>query len=619
MIRVYGFEGSWPKNAAATWGAAALLVADEVVRNAYSGQTMALRELTAPDAPDVVTLLPEDVSIEDQYGASDVTVVALRRTSHFYLFKTRLGTTQGLITRRPVSGNTFYYVFATREAFSQYSSRVSARVFGDFLRNETREPEAKRNILYDALALDPHSPYLHVLRTLASPNVDATRVLVAASLRSDADRETYRQLLEACTADRLEYRLKYDGGIAKGRGLEVGRAQKQFAAIQTMDDRLIPYLRKTVPFLREQGTQTSPLRVTLEAGSAEIVFSAIVEGEPLFRRVARYIELTYLQDALRGDLPEDLSTDPSFTDALETIANPSPDTQLSHKPLGRDQYEEVVVRRTVANKFREDGPISLLGTPQGASGEMRRIDIKLFPGLREVVSLDNDGEGGLPTGRDFFRQRNDFMFRPFVFRMWRQLDNRGKHVFWLQSAKLLETGTTDMLDAVPSSVIPGAFFRTPSMQTAVHIGEVLTIDGDSVGEVGNPSLVTWEVFLRRYADWCERYELDHGLQDNAVWIPPARRRAPPRLIRTLVALSELDGTASFERIRELDAKTYPRDRIARFALHNLFQEHSDLLQREDRDEDYQLTLTARGAQLVRVFLRAQEFLASMPTFEDDEA
>jgi hypothetical protein len=617
MIRVYGFEGAWPRDASVAWGAAALLVRDDIVCNAYSRLTISLQELTATDAIDVVSTLPDDVEIDDRCAESDVTVVALRRTDHFYLFKARLGSQAGLIQRRSVAGHTFYYVFATRETFHQYASKVSARVFADFLKNESRPNDIKQRILYDAITLDPHSPYLHVLRTLAAPNRDATKRLVAASLRSDPDRETYRRLLEACTSDHLEYSIKYSGGIAKGRGLEVGKAKEQFAAIKTIDDRLIPYLRKTIPFLRVQGTQAPSLRVVLLPGSAEIVFSATVEDEPLFRRVARYIELTYLQDALSGNLPEDLSRDTTFTDALETVVNPSPDTQLQHRPIGRTEYEDVVVPRIIATKVREHGPLTILGTPQGASGEMKRIDIKLFPGIRESVSLEDNGFGGPPLGREFFHERNDFLFRPFVFKMWRQIDEDGRHVFWLQSAKLVDIGSTEPINAIPSSVVPGGFFMSLDLTVSVRSSAILSIRTDAVGQVGNPSLVTWESFLSRYASWCENYELEMGERDDAVWIPPTKQRSVSRLIRTLRALDELGGAAPFERIRELDGRADPRrDRIARWTLHNLFQEHPDLLLREERDDDYEMIMTARGRQFLAVYRRAQHFLAEVPESHD---
>jgi hypothetical protein len=607
MIRVFGFEGTRPDDANIAWGAAALLVKPDTLLNAHSRLTVPLADLSKTDATESVVALPDDVVVSEDDAASDITVAAIRRSEHSHLFLVRKNTQSGEIARR-IRGQTTFYVFATKADFAAYADRVAGQVIVELLKKEPDAREVQQRLIYDALVLAPHHPHLHALRTLTAPDIKATERLARASLRSDSDREAFRQFLEALTADSIDYRMKYEGGIAAGQGLDIEDAVQQFGALKTVISKgLIPHLRKVIPFLRTDEVELPMQRVLLHAGSAEIIFSVNVKDESRLRRVARYLELQYLQDALQGNLPATFPHDSTFLQAFEQVLQPTVDTVLTHKPFGAVDFEDVVIQPFVSTGIREDAPFEILGAPQGASSELKRIDIKFFPFMREAVSLEDDGSGSPGLGRHHFRERNDFLFRPFVFKVQRISDSTHRHRFFLLSSRLLDVNVPDRITAIPSTVVPGAYLIDLDLPIVVSEGG-LTIGNDYIGETPeSPSFNTWESFLHEYGQWCQNYEFTRGATADAKWLPPSKAKPPTKTIRVLMVLAELgEAAVPLSQVRNVLRKRRTHEREPRLGLGAIRREveHSRFFETQQYEEELLVKMTADGARLLSIYRKA---------------
>lgn len=612
MTRVYGFEGTWTDDCYVAWGAAALLLDNGLIRNAYSKLTVPQHIVEGTESQESIARLPDDVEIDDEYALGDVTVVALRRTSRSFLFTTRKGKQTGEIARRPYGASGMvYYVFSDRASFENYVARVVARVVGHILKEEKKPNSEKLDILYDALVLAPHDPYLHGLRVLAAPDLEATKELAQSSLRTPEDTRAFLQFVDVCTRDDFVYRLKYDRGIGEGGGLEIKDAKRQFDALETIETKLIPHLRKANPYLPPD-TQPAP-RVLLKTGSAELEFSVRVKGESLLQRLARFLEVQRIQEVIRGNVPDALAQDKNFTAALDQLIRPTPETTVTHKPLDKadDEYEDVVPPSYALGKLHEDGPLAILGAPQAASREIKRIDLRLSMSMREAVSLEDSGSGAAPLGSGLFKSRNDFLFRPFVFSVWRRSDGSGRHQFWLQSVKPLDHDQVQLLTAIPSMVNPGGFMKSLQLPVSLSTQGEVVIGGRQVGTVFPYSLVAWTEFMANFTNWCGRYELEHGLDESVEWIQPTRSVPPPRSVRLALALQELGIPSSVSRVRATANQRSDKDgQLSTGLVQKVVDEFPNFFVRDEREDDDYLTLSEQGARLIAIYRRATTVVAA---------
>lgn len=613
MIRVYGFEGSWTDDCYVAWGAAALLLDDGLIRNAYSKLTIAQHVVESDGSQESIAKLPPDVEIDDEYALSDVTVVALRRTSRSFLFTTRKGKQSGEIARRPYGATGLvYYVFSDRQSFDKYVEHVVAKVVGHILKEEKKPDSEKLDIIYDALVLAPHDPYLHGLRVLAASDREATRELAESSLRDEDDRRAFSQFVDVCTRDDFVYRLKYDRGIGEGGGLEIKDAKRQFEALETVESKLIPFVRRANPYLPSD-TQPAP-RVLLKTGSAELEFSVKVKDQSLLQRIARFLEIQRIQDVVRGNVPDVLAQDKAFTEALDRLVKPTAETVVTHKPLDKSdtEYEDVVVSPFVSGETIDQGPFSILGAPQAATREIKRIDLRLSMSMREAVSVEDSGGGGPPLGSALFRKRNDFLFRPFVFSVWRRIDSSGRHRFWLQSVKPLEHEQSEVvfLSAIPSLVNPGGFMTSLQLPVSLAANGVVSIAGATVGAVLPHNLETWAEFMSSFTKWCGQYELEHGLDEGVEWIQPPRPTIA-RSVRIALALQELGGTSTVSRVRDFSNQRFGKDGVLTTGLVNkMAEDFPEFFSLDEREDDDFLILREKGIRLISIYRRATAVPAS---------
>jgi hypothetical protein len=606
MKRVVGFEGSWPTSALIAWGAAA--VEDDVaLTNTSTGHSTSPLSKADLVTSGALTLLPDAIELRPEHESLALIVLALRKDNdQFQLLVPDTGRLGGVAgTKRSKTVN--FYVFRDRTAFAQYASDIAERVTSSVLRSP-RSDESTRALISSALILMPSSPYLHALRAyFAATDQGRAAAVSRSALFDETARRTFDQLLAALTlkpTSASQYWLKYEDGIADGGGLDADDAAQQFGALAKIHKKILPILVDQTPFLESSDEIPSPRVHELQAASANIGFGIALPNRPLFERVARYFELQMIQDIVRGNVPLDLQDDGDFQDALSRLLNPSPDTRVLQTPLGQVEPEPVAFQAPFeAQNAQADARMVLFGTVEGITGEVRRAELKFFPQVRESVSTTDDGNGHSPEGHTVFYNRNDFLFRPAVFGVERFVDPNRRYRFFLQSCQILDAGDSVEIDAIPSSVVTGAFLQPPSpVSVAVTSGGGVTIAGIDMCMRQSPSLSSVRCMLVEFEQWAKAYEISVAERGEARWVKPVQPRRPSALYRLLIALSAKGGSAVVtDVIVEINRRF---DTMVR--RNNTFREigrNRELLGSDEEDDD-KIQLTPRGQLFVRIYQEA---------------
>jgi len=620
MTQIIGMEGTWPDRVAVAWGAAAVRSGD-TVRNSFSGHTIAFDELANGRPTDIEAYvpLPKPVRVQPVHAPKDLVVVAIRRKhTNSYLFRTRKRTQPGEIGRVRDT-NTDFYVFDSRGSFRDYARAIIRRIVVHVLGASEQLGQGvlvgdveHLKLIREGLVLDARNPYLHALRVALTPATqEAAEGIARALMQSDPQRlRTFKHILKIFRGERVLYTVKYEDGIASGGGFDPDSAAKIFEALQ----RVLRNLRKA----RAQRGSTvadSPPRVLLAAGSAKLTFEVQLQAgpaqepmrDPIVDRIGRYLEIRDLQRALLGDMPPALTGNASFREALDDLVNPRQATKVFHQPLDESEYVSVLVDPFVADGNLFSRPFSVFGVPQGFNHRHSpRVDITMSSYIREVVRIDDNGQGETPLGLHAFEQ-HDFMNRPFVFQFRRQMNQRkARYKYWLLSIQRLEQGKIYSIDSVPSSVVPGGFVMGPTHTLTVSEDEV-HIDGAAVGPYGT-NLGGWTRFFDNYMHWCRAAEIA-ALDDLSEWLVPPKVTPMTRVAELLLALESLGGDAEYETVVALVGKTHSARSLYR--LH----ETGDLIAVHERDGDLWWSLTDAGERFLKVYHRATATTSSVAVTE----
>jgi hypothetical protein len=311
-----------------------------------------------------------------------------------------------------------------------------------------------------------------------------------------------------------------------------------------------------------------------------------------------------LQDIVRGNVPQDLQGDPEFQTALSGLLNPTPDTRVLQTPLGQMESEPVAFQSPFeAKSARPDAHLRLFGAVEGITKEVRRAELKFSSSVRESVSTADDGEGRAPEGNALFQRQNDFLFRAAIFGVSRHVDQNERYRFYLKSCQVLSVGETETIDAVPSSVVTGAFLLLPSpvVVSATSAGGV-TIAGSPIGSTQQPNVTTMGRLLVDFESWARDIEITVAETGNGKWVRPIHPRRPSALFRLMVALDARGGLAVVSDVI-VDVNQLFDASVRRSNTFREINRNPDLLETDDEDDET-IRLTPRGRLLIGIYKAA---------------
>jgi hypothetical protein len=543
LIHVIGFEGLWPDDAIVAWGAAAVQTTDRL-KNSLSGLDMPWLHSSSVQSENISFVEMPTIDLDDDYVDSPLVVLAVRkREETFRFFLPDTGRLQCLGSRYNKDGR--FYVFENRVAFDTYAADASLGVVAHILRENSISTQQASTLLRQCLILSPANPFVHAVRVYFSGDSRVrTALLARACLRTNAEKKTFDEMLEALgdeTSNGSRCWLKYEDGIARGGGLDAVDAAKQFTALAALDKRLRPLLLDRLPFFDAESEIPSIRIYEMRPGSANIGFEVSLPDRPLIERVARYFELQLLQEILRGAVPPELSDDPKFQDDLDKLVNPGDETRVLQIGFGRDDAEPVVFQPFSSEEAKPEKRFVVFGIIQGVVGEVKRAELKLFPGIRELVSITDTGFDGVPVGSHVFQNRNDFLFRPASFDVHRFIDANSRYRLFLQRIDVLEREDHAKVTAFPSSVVRGAFVLPHQpIDVAWHSGGVV-VSGVLLTDYPSANHSSSDRLVEALSVWAKDKELELASTGQTTWIRAPRSPRPTALMRLLVSLDALNG------------------------------------------------------------------------------
>lgn len=153
MKQVIGFEGAWPADSAATYGATAIQDGETII-NGITGSAMPLTRLSEAVRDGQLTLLDK----EGPTGPLPTWVVAFRRKPDFML---PLLTTPADVE----SDDNLYYFKSNLVDFELFREKIVNYVLNLLLLpNLLRAKDSRSEILAVALTFGPKNPYVHAVR-----------------------------------------------------------------------------------------------------------------------------------------------------------------------------------------------------------------------------------------------------------------------------------------------------------------------------------------------------------------------------------------------------------------------------------------------------------------------
>ncbi len=467
------------------------------------------------------------------------------------LFRVDPGKAQGAVPTRHHDGR-YYYYFRTEKQFRAFVREALARVVRSIIYDPGAVGDHIGSILKAALVLSPRDPDVWALRTIFAEDAkrQGVRALVRSLLKTDYQWDRYELLVDAALSE-APYVVKYTGGIARGGGFDVGAGRRLLAAWETVDDTMrmpvveeFAFLDKAFPSARLQ---------QLKAASAEMVFTAVLEHEPLATRMARYIQLRRFQEALNGEYPVELRGDSKFETALEEVATPTPDTKAEHSGLNQPDPVPVEPMPAEMPEIVDSFEVSVLGFLHGVFNDSRRIEVAVHVNKGRLISwrfsTTDNGEGARPAGLQFLDQKNDFLYRPCIVRALLRRDDNSREHMSLRSITFVEPGSELRGDAMLSTVVKGALVCDLDVQPIVQDG-VLTVHNHTVN-VSAPSRPKVHQWLGRLAETRHNQELSLTPDSGVTWKAPARVPKATELDRVLVALGVLGGGSTIPQVIEV--------------------------------------------------------------------
>jgi hypothetical protein len=635
---VLGYEGNRDARSLVSWGAAAILVDGDLV-NGASGMHRPhdeeeFRQLTREGT---ISALESPIILKQYRNADRPLVVELALT-----FVDEAGI-KDVVPRKGLRGSSHergfqVYVFADLDAFNAYRSQVATRVVQKLLdlQDETEGAivELRERLLHAGLTLHAHDGVLNALQAFYEDAFGEDRTfaleMAKARVRDPLEQRqlecVHRALLAAEAALQAAagappdpngdhaYVLQYREGVADSGGLALRDAAHIVGSANRVDGFAGEETVRRFPFLR------SPPSTQLQAistGSAKLHFVPTIAGEPFSDRVARYLNLTVLQDIIDGKLGEAVEqrATAQVVKALQTVVQPSPQTVVEHRPIDASEYTRIEPEtlwdddgRPQPKGAEYSEPLVLLGYQSGLLQDWGKLEINIFPGTRIRLASDRDRDGNEPMGIDALKQRNDFLFRPTLFTLVRQRLASGRRKYWLQQVRPVAAYLKSaVITAIPSTFVHDAFVYRLDLAIGLrgdgHVLHIRESGGDTVAEleVASLELSGAQKWMRAFQSVCENLEISDFRSSR---LGPVFMPSPTALERVLVVLQEADGPldrdAISQRIREqfrpdvhVDVWTVVRKHTSHFTV-----------------DDGEVSLTLRGAQIARAYLAVERRSAS---------
>lgn len=604
-FQLIGIEGGVAPGSVVVWGAAAVVIEGNVVN------TVTRRKLSAADAHQLAAdghlhLITPPIEIDDRQSESPLIVARIDLGSPLHhSFAADRARLVG-IAKVERTDSAQFYVFEDRASFDAYARRAADAVVADVLysaEDHAQETLARhRNVVRTALTLVPSSPELNALRAYLAPTQAVERI-ARASLRGDISLRKFEQFLSALRkSGEGHYELKYVRGAATGGGLDVDVAANTFQALTKAGKLLRFPIHDEFPFLH----QPPPFRLQkLEAASAHMYFVPNARAdETLGDRVARYLSLRLLEDALDGRVElKDPDDQRALEETVQKIVRPSPDTEVRHKRLTDNELERVEAPVVEAPATVRSERMDLLGVISGLKND-NQAELQIASHIRISVSTDTTGEDSdePPDGADTIRRDGRFLRRPCLMSIVRAQAKGGKPKYFLQALRLLRAGETVVVTALPSSVVDGAFMVGINLRV-VYADDANRINGD-LGEIAVDSSGTLRAataFVDALMKSAYEYELAHP-DPPSRWLQPSKPKEPSPLHRVIVTLAFLGGTAHVDAIRTMIDRRFGKamwtGNVRREVLQNPELLHFD------SENNRTVHLTDKGAAYHRVYVAA---------------
>ena len=548
---VVGIEGRG--SSAVWWGAAAISDGGRLV-NSLTGLAAVDVEISELTAAGHLQLFERSVSLDAAYERAPLVVVVVDRSKTFgdlfYLPISKLTGLAGYDFQSPRQ----IYVFSDESAFESYAATVKTVILGKFLAT----PDDFRDAVRLGLTLSPGDPELNAARAFSTGNSTLGQRLARACVRPGKGREAFDLFLSAL-AGQGTYQLDYEDGVAS-KGFDIDVAAHQLESMTDAENKIIPFLKKQYAFIpRFEHSNFEEYK----AASAHFTFKVDVPGQSLAQRVARYLLLYTLQEALSKRTPEFLADSPGLTEALNAIVEPGPGTRLTHSLIVTKTVEELTPTNSVVAARTLSPEIAVLGFVSGLQKDTK-VEITIFPEFREIVSATDDGTGEPPRGIEKINGEGSFLRQPCVIRLRRE-GGRSER-FWLSSIEWLGLNSSATIDSFPSSIVHGAFVTGQSIEVSLAVEGVLFVsallspDGTLVGEplfVPGATRGTLEDsldWINQFASTCRKREL--AVSKSATWLPPVFGPAQKPVIRILDILSETGWSAPRPVVRDLLRKKF---------------------------------------------------------------
>jgi hypothetical protein len=604
MIRIIGFEGVLG-GAVISYGAAAVELHDGTIINSFTRHKQARSEI---DASEALTFFKTSWEFDDDSLADEnLVIVAVKRedvpayVADLYPDTGRLG---GYLKSKREKPNQFF-LLRSRDAFRSYAEETAAQCADAVMREAWKGADAL-GLIRCALTLSPRNPTLLALRVFLSPYQPMVRRTAERLLEGTDDiaRATYRSLLVACERSAVAstlYLVKYEDGDQKLGGFNLDDAVKQLHAIDSLNDRLEPSIRRTLPFLPEGDSLPKNRFQHFKAASAEIGFGVL--GNNLRERVLRYLELDALAKLLRGEIPPDLAQDAAFVADLKKVISPAGGATLKHWPIGADELEPVAVEIPEQDeRLIDEKQFRVLGFVQGFYREVKRAEIRLSTSHVESVSIADDGAGLTPEGAEMLRSGSG-LFLPALFALLRRRLSSGRLRWFLQRMTLL-TEAPKTIDTFGSTIVSKGLF-SPATEVAATFDGIHVRAGNSQIRIHGHSIESGRAWMEAWQQDTREVELLAAAQPMSGWTPPpglSEGSGVTAAMRVVLTLGPAPSGATIDQIVQ-----GINDRFNTHVRQNntwrTIRQNADLFQ--EGDDDVQLTpLGARWYLVLKKYFDA---------------
>jgi len=592
--QIVGIEGIVPEDAPVVWGVG-VLSDGERLHNNFTGVSTPIADLTRLRDENHLHVFKTPLLIPDEDALNELVVLMVNRRSQSEpIFRPDTGRLGGVVTHSHTK-TWHYYVFSSRDAFAVCANVAATNVIQNVLYAGPARTAENRNLVRIALTLVPGHPELNALRAYLDerPNVER---LARASVRTTS-MGAFDLFLAAMRSEGDEYQLKYEHGAAEGGGFDIDVAITTLRAIESANHSFSPFLQRNYPFIRDV---PAPRFREMRAASAELHFVPAVEGRPLGDRVARYLAIYFLQQALIGEKPPEVALSRQLHQALKTIARPTESTTLQQKRLSHDEREDVYepAQQSAESTFSDE--LRVLGIVSGLTQDSR-AELWIGPERRFFVSTTEDDRGEPPTGAATIKGDGVFLRRPCIFTLVRESTDHGTEQFHLRSMTVLKRGDNRLITALPSGVLAGAFIVGLNLKIAYKKDASLVTPMGTFESVTDGTLDTARRWLAEYREACNEFELQQD-PTQLQWLPPSKKEKASSLHRVMIVLHELHGAAlATDVVAGINDRFDTVVRVnntRREALH-----HPELLHFADEAEKV-LLLTDRGRAYIAAYIAA---------------